>query len=232
MSVPRHIGIILDGNRRFAKRLMMKPWKGHTWGKEKVMKLFDWMVPKGIKEITLYAFSLQNFHRPKEEFNYIMNLFSESCDELLTRAEEFRTKGIRITIIGRLHLLPETVREKVRAVMQATKDNKPYMCNFAIAYGGREEVLDAVTAIAQQVKEGELDITDINEKTFAENLYLPRDPELIIRTGGEHRTSNFLPWQSTYSEWFFLDKMWPEFEEADLVSVLDQYAHRERRFGR
>ncbi|MBI4144313.1 di-trans,poly-cis-decaprenylcistransferase [Candidatus Woesearchaeota archaeon] len=230
--IPKHIGIILDGNRRFAKRLMLKPWKGHEWGRDKVRKLLDWCQNLGIHETTLYAFSMQNFNRPKEEFGYLINIFISVFEELKEKLSELKEKGLKVNVIGRIGLFPEKLQQVMHDVMNATKDNKPNILNLAMAYGGREEVIDAVQKIAMQVKEGKLDVKSINEEVFSDNLYLKSEPELIIRTGGEKRTSNFLPWQSTYSEWFFIEKLWPEFEEDDLKQVLAEYEKRERRFGK
>lgn len=232
-DIPKHIGIILDGNRRFAKKLMLKPWKGHEWGIEKVKKLLEWCKEIGIQELTLYAFSIQNFNRPKQEFDYLMKLFSEAFEDLMTKEEnQKKLEQIQVRFIGRTWMFPQQVQSKMHKLMEHTKNNKPYKINFAMAYGGREEVIDAVKRIAEAVKKGELDINKINEQSFAENLYLNSEPELIIRTGGDCRTSNFLIWQSHYSEWFFLEKTWPEFEKEDLIQVINEFSQRERRFGK
>lgn len=231
MKVPKHIGIILDGNRRLAKRLMMKPWKGHEWGARKVEKLLDWAKEIGIKELTLYAFSIQNFSRPEKEFNYLMDLFKKEFEKTI-KDERLEKDGIKINFIGRIHLFPEGVQKAMNALMEKTKNNTNYIVNFAMAYGGQEEVLDAVKKIGEQIKEGKLNINDINKKVFSENLYMDHEPELIIRTGGDRRTSNFLIWQSWYSEWFFLEKFWPDFEKEDLVNVIKEFNSRQRRFGK
>ncbi len=232
-KVPKHIGIILDGNRRFAKKLMIKPWKGHEWGRDKIKKLLDWCKEIGISELTLYAFSVQNFNRPKNEFDYLMNLFREAFTDLMTKEEnKKKLEQIQVRFIGRLWMFPSEVQESMNKLMKHTKNNAPYKINFAMAYGGREEVVDAVKQIAEAVKQGKLDVDAINEKSFSENLYLQSEPELIIRTGGDKRTSNFLIWQSHYSEWFFLEKTWPEFEKEDLISVINEFSTRERRFGK
>jgi len=228
---PEHIGIILDGNRRFAKRLMLQPWKGHELGFEKLKKLFKWCKELDIKEITLYCFSMQNFNRPKKEFDYLMSLFEKGFNEVLTNKDIHKDK-IKINIIGRHYLFPEKVQKQIKKVIELTKDYNNYKINIAIAYGGREEIIDAVKKIAEKVKNKELDIKNINEETFSENLYLNSNPDLIIRTGGDRRTSNFLPWQSIYSEWFFLEKTWPEFEKQDLINVIEEYKNRKRRFGK
>jgi len=233
-KVPKHVGIIMDGNRRFAKKLLMKPWMGHEWGAKKVHKILDWSQELGIKEITFYAFSVQNFNRPKKEFDYLMDIFCKEFDGLMQpeKQKELTEKGIRLNFIGRLQMFPEKVHSKMLKLMEMTAQNKGYNVNFAMAYGGREEVLDAVHKIANQIAKGELDIESINEETFARNLYLNSDPDLVIRTGGERRTSNFLTWQSTYSELLFIEKGWPEIEKKDYLLAIQEYSERERRFGR
>ncbi len=233
MHVPRHIGIILDGNRRFAKRLMLKPWKGHEWGAETFRKFMDWCFDLGIEEITAYVLSIQNFNRPKHEFDYIMNVFrKEAEDWLQNRLEEFRQKGTRISFIGRNWMLPKDVQELQNKIMEATKNNSPRRVNFAMAYGGREEIIDAVQKIAEEAKKGKIDPKKINEEVIAQHLWLNSDPELIIRTGGDNRTSNFLTWQGIYSELIFIEKFWPEIQKEDVVACIEEYKNRERRFGR
>ena len=227
--VPKHIGIILDGNRRFAKKLMLKPWKGHEYGEKKVEKLLDWAKELGIREITLYALSIENFNRPKKEFDYLMNIFRETFEKL---KNDKRVDEIKINFIGRLWMLPEDVQEKIKALEEKTKNNKPYKLNIALAYGGRAEIIDATRKIAEAIKNNKLDIDKINEEVFRQNLYLESEPDLIIRTGGEKRISGFLLWQGSYAELFFIDKTWPEFEKEDLVLAIKDYEQRERRFGK
>lgn len=233
-KVPKHIGIILDGNRRFAKRLMLKPWKGHEWGAEKLRTFLDWCEELGIDEVTAYCFSIQNFNRPKEEFDYLMKIFKDEMQRLLhpEKLAELKTRGLRYTIIGRLYMLPAELQELCQKVMNATKENKPRRFNMAIAYGGREEIIDAVKAIAHDVHDGRIKADAITEETIASHLWLNSNPDLIIRTGGEQRTSNFLPWQATYSELMFIEKFWPEMEKEDLVACVKEYGERERRFGK
>ena len=230
-NVPGHVGIILDGNRRFAKRLMKEPWKGHELGAEILEKLFEWCREIGVKEVTLYAFSIQNFNRPKKEFDYLMKIFNEEFERLL-HDEKLHKRKVKIRVIGRIDKFPKDLYEKMKQVMDMTKDYDEYIINFAMAYGGREEIVDATKKVAEKIKSGKLNVSEINEESFSEALYMKDCPDLIIRTGGDKRTSNFLPWQSTYSEWFFLEKMWPEFEKEDLVNVIDGFKDRERRFGR
>ena len=230
--VPKHIGIIMDGNRRFAKRLMLKPWKGHEWGADKVEKLMDWCHELGVEEVTLYAFSLQNFDRPKDEFAQLMRIFEETAIRVLEDARVARY-DMRINFIGRMSLFPNKLQRLMEEIMEQTKDHKAHILNIAIGYGGREEVLEATYKIAQKVKHGELRAKDINEDVFEKELYNQSPPDLIIRTGGENRTSNFLIWQSAYSEWMFYEKKyWPEFEKEDLKACIEEYKNRHRRFGK
>lgn len=223
---PKHLAIILDGNRRFAKRLMLEPWKGHEYGREKVEKLMDWCIEQDIPQLTLYAFSLQNFNRPKEEFDYLMKVFVEAAERLLIdpRIEQYQVK---VNFLGRYDLFPKNVVERIENVIEKTKDNHGFTLNIAMAYGGREEIVDAVKRIIEE----KVPSSDIDEAMIAKHLYINSEPDLIIRTGGEKRTSNFLPWQSIYSEWIFLDKTWPEFDKQDLMSALKEYSQRERRYG-
>ncbi len=230
-SDPEHVGIILDGNRRFAKRLMKKPWQGHKWGAEKVEKVLRWCAELGVKELTLYAFSMQNFDRPEKEFNYLMDLFKETFEKTRKKDEIFE-KDVRIKFIGRTHLFPDEVKEQMEKLEEATEENETYTVNFAMAYGGREELVDAVKSIGRRVEEGELDSSSIGKEVISDSLYLKSEPDLIIRTGGDRRTSNFLIWQSHYSEWFFLEKFWPEFEKEDFERCIEEFKKRERRFGR
>ena len=230
-TVPRHVGIIIDGNRRFAKRLMLKPWKGHEWGAKKFEKLLDWFRELDIKELTIYMLSLENFNRPKREFDYLMNLFRKEFDKYKNDARIYKNK-IRINAIGRLWMLPKDLQKKAKDIMEKTKKHKNYIVNIALAYGGRAEVVDAARKIAEKVKKGKLNVNKINEKVFSDNLYMKDEPDLIIRTG-ENRLSGFLPWQSTYSEIIFLpDVMWPEFDKKHLVECIEEFKNRKRRFGK
>lgn len=148
-NVPKHIGIILDGNRRLARRLMMKPWKGHEWGAEKVEKLLGWAAELGIRELTLYSLSVENFNRPKEEFDYLMKIFRDAFNRIRNDKRIHKNK-IRINVIGRVWMLPEDVQEKIHDIMDATKDYNDYIVNFAMAYGGRQEVVDAAKRLQKQ----------------------------------------------------------------------------------
>lgn len=229
--LPKHVGLILDGNRRFAKRLMIKPWKGHELGAKKIWKLFDWCKELGIHEVTLYTFSIENFNRPKAEFDYLMALFEREF-KAVKKDPRIQRDGIRINFIGRIKMFPKGVYESMVNLMEFTKHNKNYIVNFAMAYGGRAEVIDAAKKIAKMVKDGKLSINQINEEVFSKELYLESEPDLIIRTSGEQRTSGFLIWQGSYAELYWCEKMWPEFEKEDFIEALEDYMLRERRFGK
>jgi len=224
---PKHIAIILDGNRRFAKKLMLEPWKGHEYGKEKVEKLLDYAKDLGIKEITLYCLSCENIKsRPKNELVYLFRIFKEAFKTI--SKEKIEKNRIKIRFIGNLHLLPQDLREECKKLEKATINNSNFIVNFAIAYGGRQEIIDAVKSIIKNKIKPE----ELTEEIFEKNLLLSSEPDMIIRTGGEKRTSNFLPWQSTYSEWFFLDKFWPEFDKKDLIECIEEFKARKRNYGK
>jgi len=228
---PKHIGIILDGNRRFAKRLMLEPWKGHELGFEKLKNLFQWCKELDIREMTLYCFSMQNFNRPKKEFDFLMDIFEKAGNEAAVNEDVHKNK-IRVKTIGRTHLFPEKVQKALKKVEDSTQNYSDYKINLALAYGGREEIVDAVKKLGRDIEDRKIKPEELNQETFSKFLYMDSNPDLIIRTGGDHRTSNFLAWQSTYSEWFFLEKFWPEFEKQDLIQVIEDYKNRERRFGK
>lgn len=229
--VPKHIGIIMDGNRRFAKKLMLKPWKGHEWGAKKLEKVLDWAKEAGVRELTFYAFSIENFNRPKGEFDYLMGIFKKEAQRLLEDGRIDKDK-IKIRFIGRLWKFPEELQELMKKVTEKSEKYNDYIINFAVAYGGRAEVIDATKKIAEQVKNGELDVDEINEEVFEKGLYMVDKPDLIIRTSGERRTSGFLLFQGDYAEYFFCDKFWPEFEKEDFLQAIEDYSERHRRFGK
>ncbi|MEK6822215.1 MAG: polyprenyl diphosphate synthase [Nanoarchaeota archaeon] len=231
-TVPRHIGIILDGNRRFAKRLMLKPWKGHEWGAKKLSSVLAWCRELGVQEVTIYAFSIENFNRPKEEFDELMRIFKDECERMLNDTKLEADRDVRISFIGRTWMFPATLQTAINAVQDKTASYGPFKLNLAMAYGGRAEVIDATKKLATMVKEGTLAIDQINEDVFAKQLYIESEPDLIIRTSGEQRTSGFLLWQGSYAELYFCEKLWPEFEKEDLHKAIATFTQRERRFGK
>ena len=234
-KVPRHVGVIMDGNRRLARLLGEKPIKGHYLGAKKVREFIRWCIELNIKIVTLYSFSLENFQRPKEEVEALMDLFEREFRSIADDPDVHKYQ-INIKAIGRIHLLPKRVQEAIRYAEERTKNYSKYRVNIAIAYGGRQELVDAVKKIAEKVKKNELDIEDITVETISKHLYtahLPYpDPDLIIRTSGEERISNFLIWQSSYSELYFCDIYWPKFRKIDFLRAIRDYQRRVRRFGR
>lgn len=219
-----HVGVILDGNRRFARKKKLNLLKGHEYGLETVRNLFDWAKELGIKELTLYTFSTENFKRSKREVDFLMKIFLKEADKLL-KSEKLEKDKIKIRFIGRLYMFDKAIQDKLKAVMERTKDFDEFTVNFCMAYGGRTEIVDSVNRlISQGVKE-------VDEDAIFNNLYLQSEPDLIIRTS-EQRISNFLMWQSAYSEIIFLpDKLWPEFTKQDLINCVEEFKKRKRRFG-
>ncbi|MCD6476652.1 MAG: di-trans,poly-cis-decaprenylcistransferase [Candidatus Aenigmarchaeota archaeon] len=234
MNALKHIGVIMDGNRRLAKRLMKNPWKGHEYGANKVKDFLKWCHELGIKCITLYAFSIQNFNRPKREFNYLMKLFEREFLDICNKNHEAHKYKVRIKALGRINLLPKKVQMAIKKAEQATKNYNKFLLNFAIAYGGQEEIVDAIKKIALKVKKGLIKPASINESLVKKSLYTNGQPypDLIIRTGGEKRVSNFMLWQGAYSELYFIDKMWPEITKRDFMKAIKDFEKRQRRFGK
>lgn len=230
--VPGHVGFIMDGNRRHAQAHGQLPWEGHRLGSDTVEALVDWGREVGVRTMTLYAFSTENFDRADEEVEELMGLFARRLSEL-ARDDRIFANGVRVRVLGRTDLLPTPVQEAIRLVEQATSGHEGSRLNFCIAYGGRQEILDAVRAMIAKVEAGELRREDIDERVLGEHLYTDGDdPDLIIRTGGESRLSNFLLYQAAYSELFFTDVHFPSFRKVDFLRIIRSYQQRKRRFGR
>ena len=230
--VPGHVGFIMDGNRRHAQQNGKLPWEGHKLGSETVEALLEWAREIGVQTMTLYAFSTENFERPDEEVAMLMELFAQRLAGLATDKRIF-DNGVRVRVLGRTEMLPDDVLAAIRLVESATEDFEDFRLNFCIAYGGRQEILDAFQKILLKVERGELKREEINEQVFGEHLYTGGDdPDLIIRTGGESRLSNFLLYQAAYSELFFTDVHFPSFRKVDFLRVIRAYQQRLRRFGR
>jgi tritrans,polycis-undecaprenyl-diphosphate synthase [geranylgeranyl-diphosphate specific] len=231
---PEHIAIILDGNRRWASAKEVNPWLGHKKGAETVEQLLDWCEKLDVKNVTLYTFSTENFSRSAVEIEEIMRIAEEKFRKLLTDERIHRNK-VHVKVIGRVYLLPESLQQLIREVEKATADYNNQFLNFAFAYGGRAEIIDAAKTIAGEVKDGKLVLDDINETMFEKYLYTAhmskQEPDLIIRTSGEERLSGFLLWQSAYSELAFLDVYWPDFRFIDLLRTIRTFQHRKRRYG-
>jgi tritrans,polycis-undecaprenyl-diphosphate synthase [geranylgeranyl-diphosphate specific] len=229
-----HIAIILDGNRRWASENDLNPWLGHEKGAETVEQLLDWCDKLGVKFVTLYTFSTENFRRSPQEVEEIMRIAGEKFRKLLTDKRIHRNK-VHVKVIGRVNLLPESLQKLIAEVEETTANYDNQFLNFAFAYGGRAEIVDATKTIAEKVKNGELSLDDVDESTFEQYLYtshMPKqDPDLIIRTSGEERLSGFLLWQSAYSELCFLDAYWPDFRFIDLLRAIRTFQKRKRRYG-
>lgn len=230
--VPHHVAIIMDGNRRYAKDLGLMVSEGHDKGRQKLEDVLEWCMEIGVRMLTVYAFSTENVGRPKEEVDVLMRMFVENFRRLGDEPRVHKHK-IRVRVLGQKELLPEDLREAIEYAERRTEGYDQYFFNLAVGYGGREEILQAIRKVAEAVKEGRLDIDDIDEKKFSEFLYtkdMP-DPDLILRTSGEERISNFLLWQLAYSELYFSDIYWPGFRKIDFLRAVRSYQLRHRRFG-
>lgn len=230
MLLPRHIAIIMDGNGRWAKRRGLPRLAGHRAGIKAVDAVVKACVELGIKALTIYAFSTENWKRPEREVKFLMKNLSEY---LRKEKDEFNRNNIRLTAIGRLEELPSSVRRELYETMEATKANSGLIFCLALNYGGRQEIVDAARRIADAIKDKGHKSNWIDEESFAKYLYtagLP-DPDLLIRTSGEQRVSNFLLWQISYTEIYITRTLWPDFRKRDLVKAIDEYGKRERRFG-
>jgi tritrans,polycis-undecaprenyl-diphosphate synthase [geranylgeranyl-diphosphate specific] len=230
---PHHIAIIMDGNRRFARELGLATSEGHKEGRNKLEELLNWGLEVGIKVLTVYAFSSENLSRRKEEVEELMKLFEESFRKAADD-ERVHKHRIRIRVLGMVNILPDNVQNAIAYAESKTKDHDSYHLNLAIAYSGREEIIQAIREIAAKVKAGQLEPGQIDQKMFSGYLYTKEfpDPDLILRTSGEVRVSNFLLWQLAYSELYFVDVYWPGFRKIDFLRAIRSYQQRSRRFGK
>lgn len=229
-NMPRHIGIIMDGNRRWARAQGKTISLGHKEGAKTLEKIVRYANKIGLEYITVYAFSTENWKRAEEEVKALMLLLQNYLDDYAKRAD---TENIRVKILGDISALSIGMQKSIENCMERTKNNTGVTFNIALNYGGRDELLKAIKKIASQVKENKIEIEDITEQLVSNNLYTKGDPEpdLIIRTSGEKRLSGFLTWQSVYSEILVIHKNWPEFEEKDLEEAIIEYQKRTRKFG-
>lgn len=231
----RSIGIIMDGNRRFAKKNLKLTEIGHYQGIKKAKEFLEWAKDAGIKCVTAYVLSLENIkNRSKTEVNKLLQFFEKELDDILKDDHRIHETETRVNFIGRLEILPSKIQEKIEKVKEKTKNHSKYFFNIAIAYGGQQEIVDACKTIASKVKEGVMEVKDINEEEFSRNLYLSEEqyPDLIIRTGDVKRISNFLLWSSAYSELAFTEKLWPDLQKEDFMELINQYDGSTRRFGK
>jgi tritrans,polycis-undecaprenyl-diphosphate synthase [geranylgeranyl-diphosphate specific] len=231
--VPEHVAIIMDGNRRFATGLGLAPDAGHLFGRDKVEEVMGWCFELKIKNLTLYAFSTENFKRDTGEVELLMKLCKNELDKA-AKDSRIHENQVKVRVIGHIESLPKDLRESAQVILNETKNYDKYSLNIALAYGGREEIVRAIRNIAKDVKDGSLKIKDITEPTVSKYMYtneLP-DPDLILRTSGEERISNFLLWQLAYSELYFSDVFWPVFSKRDFLKAIRTCQQRKRRFGK
>ncbi len=227
-KTPYHLAIIMDGNRRWAREKGLPTLEGHRKGYNKVQEVGDWCKKKGVKILTLWAFSTENWNRSKEEISYMMKLLAKALSK--KEIDELNKKGIKLQVIGQKERLSKSLQRLAKKAEEETKNNKEGTLNLAISYGGRAEIIKAV----QEIVKKKIPAEKINEELINQNLWtagLP-EPDLIIRTSGEQRTSGFLMWQGVYAELYFCQKYWPDFNEKDLDTAIASYSQRERRMGK
>lgn len=229
-NLPQHIGIIMDGNGRWAKKRGLPRTSGHAAGAKTFEKIVEDAGNIGIKVVTVYAFSTENWNRPKEEVNALMTLLEDYLDNGL---ERLAGRNVKIHFIGNISVFSDEFQKKICHMEKATDKNSGLLLNVALNYGGRDEITNAVKKICEKVKNGELLPENITEEIIEHNLYTAGqpDPDLIIRPSGEYRLSNFLMWQSAYSEFWFSNRLWPDFSKEDLLTAISDYQNRNRRFG-
>ena len=229
-ELPKHIGIIMDGNRRWAKENGLPKNQGHKEGAKTLERIVRYANKIGIKHITVYAFSTENWKRAEEEVSAIMLLMQNYLDSYAKRAN---SENIKMQFLGNISELSDRMQKSIANCIERTKDNTGILFNIALNYGGRAEIVKAIKEITEDVQKNKKDIDDITEEMISSHLYTKGqpDPDLIIRTSGEMRLSNFLPWQSVYSEILFIKKHWPDFNEQDLDNSIIEFQKRTRKFG-
>lgn len=230
LVIPDHLGIILDGNRRWAVNNSYKPWKGHYYGAERFEKFLEWCVDFNIPQISAYVLSTENLNRPDREVGELLRVFEKELNKMENEKMSFLQKyEIKVKFIGNLSKLPLGLRTVMGRLMEKTSKYNGKVFNFLVAYGGKFELTRAVKMIAQKaIKDG---VVSITPKTIEKNLLVKDDVDLLIRTGGEQRLSNFMPWQASYAELIVLKKFWPDFTKKDLKKCLEEYSRRQRRYG-
>jgi tritrans,polycis-undecaprenyl-diphosphate synthase [geranylgeranyl-diphosphate specific] len=236
MMIPTHIAVVMDGNRRFAKELMKRPWMGHEYGLQKSRQVLEWACEAGIKYITAYTLSLENLtSRPKRELQMILGFLEQEADSMLNNSQHTVHRfGVKVRFIGRIQLLPTKLQKKLAAVEKHTINHKNHILNIAVAYGGQQEIVDAMKQILTKGLKGIIKPSDLDETLIKHHLYTNGQPypDMVLRTGGEKRLSNFMAFQSAYSELIFTDKKWPAFTKKDFDDALREFSARKRRFGK
>ncbi|PIE75059.1 MAG: hypothetical protein CSA18_01910 [Deltaproteobacteria bacterium] len=230
-NFPEHIAIIMDGNGRWAKKRLMNRVKGHEKGADAIRGIVELSRELGLKNLSLYAFSTENWNRPKKEVSALMFLLDKF---IKSERRNFLENDIKLDSFGETEKLPAEVRKNLYSLMDETSGNKTMTLNLCLSYGGRNDILNACKKITSLVMEGSLKIDDIDESLFSDCLYTKNypDPDILIRTSGEMRLSNFMMWQLSYSELFFTDTLWPDFTGAEFIDIIKQYQNRDRRFGK
>lgn len=233
-KMPKHVAIIMDGNRRYSKlQGNMSAIEGHKRGVDTLENVLEWCIDLGINIVTVYAFSTENFKRNEKEVKDLMNLFVQSFLSISTNKKIHKNK-VKLKAVGRLDLFPEDVRDAIKDAEKSTENYSGRQINIAMGYDGRVEIVDAFKKIAKKVEKGEISPESIDENMINDNLYTAglEDPNLVIRTSGEERLSGFLLWQSSYSELYFTDSLWPELRKVDFLRAIRSYTQRQRRFGK
>jgi len=230
LGMPKHVAIIMDGNRRFARKRGLPPQVGHVFGSRKAEEVLNWCWELGIKNVTVYAFSTENFKRSEEEKENIFRIVTKELRRL-AKDKRIHKNKVRVKIVGKLELLPDYVKEAINVVETATKNYGNFNLNIALAYGGRQELMDAIKSLLRDVNRGRLKSGEIDSRTLEKYLYGDGDyanVDLVIRTGGEQRLSNFLPWQTANSVAYFCDVYWPEFRKIDLLRAIRAWQQKRR----
>ena len=229
-NIPQHIAIIMDGNRRWAREKGIETKEGHKAGAENLENIAKYCNKIGIKYLTVYAFSTENWKRSKEEVSALMILLKSYLKKFSKSANK---ENIKIKILGNIDVLEDGLKKSINETIEKTKNNTGLTLNIAFNYGGRDEITNAMKKIAKKVIDNEIKLEDINEDLITKNLYTEKqpDPDLLIRPGGELRTSNFLPWQLVYTEFYFTDKYWPDFDKDELMKAIQTFNKRNRKFG-
>jgi len=236
-NIPKHIAVIPDGNRRYAKKYNLSVYEAYKIGSDKAVEFLNWCIEFGIKVATIFIISYDNFlKRPKEDVDPVLELLKEKL-KMIREDKRIIENKVKIKVIGRTNLLPDDVQKEIKLVEDLTKNNSNYYFNLAVIYGSRQEIIDGIKKLFEDFKKGIIDINNLDESLFMKYLYFDDEipypePDLIIRTSGEHRISNYLLYQAAYSELYFIDKYWPEITKEDFINAIEWYKKRERRFGR
>ena len=227
---PKHIAIIMDGNGRWAKSRGLQRWEGHQAGAESVKAVIEGCIEAKVEYLTLYAFSKENWNRPKTEVNALMKLLEQF---LKNKSSELKKNNVRLQAIGNLQDLSSGPLKELKKTIHETRNNTALTLILALSYGAREEIIHGIQSVLSDIKEGKLDPSSLDTIIFSEHLYTAQtpDPDLLIRTSGEKRVSNFLLWQISYAELFISDKLWPDFKKEDLLEAIQDFSNRERRYG-